>query len=433
MRFHRDCDGVRRRDFLKAGMLGGLGLSLADYLRLANAGQVSENGKKAKAAIFVSLQGGPSHMDTFDLKPNAPPEFRGEFNPIRTNVSGIEISEHLPLLAQCADKFSILRGVSHAIAAHGPGTQYMNTGNRPIPSLEYPGFGAVVTREFPALDDLPPFVAIPNTPQTAGYLGVEYAAMQTNAVPKLGQPFNVRGISLAGGVTVSDLERRQQLLSDLDTTFRGFESDSQLLSGLDRFSTQAHDIITSKRTRDAFDISQESPEVAKQFGEGQFGQSCLLASRLVEAGVKFATVSMGGWDTHAQNFTRLKDNLLPQLDVGLSALFRHLDARGLLSTTAVFVTGEFGRTPKINANTGRDHWSRAMFVLMAGGGIRGGQVLGSSDANAMGPLEKGYSPEDVAASFYHNLGVDHTREYHTNIGRPIMIVREGHVIKELFA
>lgn len=425
------CDGVRRRDFLKAGVVGGIGLSLADYLRLAGAGEVS--GGKAKSAIFISLQGGPSHMDTFDLKPNSPKEFRGEFNPIPTNVTGIEISEHLPLLAKCADKYAILRGVSHPIAAHGPGTQYMNTGNRPLPSLEYPGFGAVVTKEFPAQADLPPFVAIPNTPQTAGYLGVEYAAMQTNAVPKLGQPFNVRGISLAGGVTVTDLERRQKLLGDLDTAFRGFESDNQLLSGLDRFSEQAHDIISSTRTRQAFDIGLESPEVAKKFGEGPFGQSCLLAARLVEAGVRFATVSNGGWDTHAQNFKRLKENLLPQLDIAVSALLQHLDAKGLLASTAVFVTGEFGRTPKINPNTGRDHWSRAMFVLLAGGGVRGGQVLGASDANAMGPLDKAITPEDVAASFYHNLGIDHTKEYHTSIGRPIMVVRDGHVIPELFA
>ena len=372
-------------------------------------------------------------MDSFDLKPNAPSEYRGEFNPIATNAPGVEISEHLPLLAQCADKFAILRGVSHPIAAHGPGTQYMNTGNRPIPSIQYPGFGSVIAKEMPMVDELPSFVAIPNTPQTPGYLGVEYAAMQTNAVPKAGQPFNVRGISRAGNVTVTQVERRQKLLSDLDTAFKGYEADNQLLNGLDRFSEQAHDIISSTRTRQAFDVGQESPEVMKQFGDKQFGQSCLLAARLVEAGVRFATVSFGGWDTHGQNFKNLKERQLPQLDQGLSALFRHLDAKGLLATTAVFVTGEFGRTPKINPNAGRDHWSRAMFVLLAGGGIKGGRVIGASDSNAMGPADKGISPEDVAASFYHNLGIDHTKEYHTSIGRPIMLVREGHIINELFA
>lgn len=432
MATNRYCDGVQRRDFLKAGVLGGIGLSLADYLRLAEAGEVSSGGK-AKSAIFISLGGGPTHMDTFDLKPNAPKEFRGEFNPIATNVPGIEISEHLPLLAKCADKFAILRGVSHSIAAHDLGTKYMNTGNRPLPSLTYPGFGSVVTKELPTQNDLPPFVAIPNTPQTPGYLGVEYAAMQTNAVPKLGQPFNVRGISLGGGLTIAEVDRRQKLLDDLDTTFKGFESDNQLLTGLDRFSVQAHDIISSSKTRQAFDIGSEPPETAKQFGEGGLGQSCLLASRLVESGVRFATVSSGGWDTHAQNFQRLKEKLLPELDRALSALLCHLDAKGLLATTAICVTGEFGRTPKINANAGRDHWARAMFVLMAGGGIRGGQALGASDANGMGPLEKGYAPEEVAASFYHNLGIDHTKEYQSGIGRPIMIVREGHVINELFA
>jgi Protein of unknown function (DUF1501) len=427
------CDGVRRRDFLKVGAIG-TGLSLAGYLRLAAAGEVK--GAKATSAIFINLTGGPSHMDTFDLKPNAPSEFRGTFNPIKTNVDGVEICEHLPKLAQCADKFAILRGVSHTLGAHELGTEYVNTGSRPIPSLEYPGYGAVVTKERPGDKDIPPFVAIPNSNQRPGYLGVQYAPLNTTATPRAGQPFNVRGISLAGGLTIEEVERRQNLLADLDKTFAAVESNSQLLTGLDRFGEQAHAIISSKRARAAFDISKESPEFAKPFGEDPFGLSCLLATRLIESGVRFVATTLGGWDTHQDNFTKLKTSNLPKLDVGLSALLNGLQQKGLLDSTVVFVTGEFGRTPKINtrsAEGGRDHYPRCMFMLMAGGGVRGGQVIGESDDNATAPRNEAITPDDVAASFYHALGIDHTQEYHTNTGRPIMIVRDGHVIQKLFS
>jgi hypothetical protein len=430
----RTCDGLRRRDFLKVGAIGGL--SLAGYLRLAGAGEVQA--AKAKSAIFINLQGGPSHMDTFDLKPDAPAEFRGKFNPIDTNVAGIRISEHLPKLAQCADKFALLRGVSHTLGAHELGTEYVNTGNRPIPSLEYPGYGAVVTKESVGQvpKDLPPFVAIPNSAQRPGFLGVQFAPLNITAAPRPGQPFNVRGIALGNGLTIDEVERRHNLLADLDRTFAAVEKDSQLLTGLDRFSEQAHAIITSKRTRDAFDVSKEDPKFAEPFGTEAFGQSCLLATRLVESGVKFVTVSLGGWDTHQDNWTRLSTRLLPPLDTGLSALLTGLAQKGLLESTVVFVTGEFGRTPKINARSaegGRDHYPRCMFMLLAGGGIRGGQVLGESDETASAPKNEGFSPDQVAATFYRALGIDHTKEYHTNSGRPIMIVRDGTIIDKLLA
>lgn len=428
------CDGLQRRDFLKAGFLGGAGLSLAGFLRLANAGEIK--GAKATSAIFVHLGGGPTHMDTFDLKPEAPAEYRGTFNPIKTNVDGIEICEHLPKLAQCADKYAILRGVSHTLGDHRQGTEYVNTGNRPLASLEYPGLGAVVTKELEAPRDLPPFVAIPNTPQKAGFLGVKYAPLNTTAAPQAGKPFSVRGIALGNGLTVAEVERRSNLLQDLDKTFASVEKDNQLLSGLDRFSEQAYNIITSKKAREAFDVSQESPEYTKPFGTEGFGQSCLLATRLVEAGVRFVTLSFGGWDTHTDNFTRLKTKQCPTLDTGLAALFNGLEQKGLLESTVVLVTGEFGRTPKINSRStegGRDHYPRCMFMLMAGGGVRGGQVLGQSDEKATMPANEGFSPDDVAASFYHALGIDHTKEYATNTGRPITIVRDGHVINKLFS
>lgn len=430
---HRTCDGIRRRDFLRVGTLGGVGLGLSQYLRWAEAGQVAAG--RAAAGIFIDLQGGPSHLDTFDLKPDAPTEFRGPFRPIKTNAAGVEICEHLPKLAQCADKFVILRGVTHTLAAHALGSEYVNTGSRPIPSLEYPSYGAVVTKELQAPSDLPPFVAIPNSNQRPGFLGVQYAPFSTAAVPQPGRPFSVRGISLDRGLTIDAVEKRQSLLKELDQTFAGVEARSDLIEGLDRFSQQAHEIITSPRARDAFDVSQESADFARPFGTTSFGQSCLLATRLVASGVRFISISYGGWDTHQDNFTRLKDRLLPPLDEGLSALLNGLQQKGILESTAVLVTGEFGRTPKINSRSaegGRDHFPRCMFMLMAGGAVRGGRVVGASDDKATGPAHDGFSPDDVAASFYYNLGIDHTQEYHTSTGRPITLVRDGEVIHELF-
>jgi uncharacterized protein (DUF1501 family) len=434
MALHKTCDGMKRRDFIKVGSLGVAGLGLAGYRELAAAGAVEPG--RATSAIFVNLPGGPSHMDTFDLKPNAPTEYRGLFDPIQTNVSGVEICEHMPKLAQCADKYAILRGVSHTLGAHALGQSYINTGSRPLPSLEYPGYGSVISKELPGDRELPQFVAIPNTRQKPGFLGVKYAPLNTGATPQKGRPFSVRGMALANGLTISDVEKRQNLLKDLDRTFAGLEKDSQLLDGLDSFSRQAHAMITSKAAREAFDLSKEPAARAEEYGESSFGQSCLLATRLVESGIRFVTVSTGGWDTHRDNFPKLKDRLLPPLDQALAALLTDLDQRGLLKSTAVFVTGEFGRTPKINSRStpgGRDHYPRCMTMLMAGGGVKGGQVVGASDEKATLPASEVISPSDAAASFYHNLGIDHTHEYHTKTGRPIMIVRNGSVIPGLFS
>jgi len=432
---HKTCDGVTRRDVLKVGALGGAGLTLANFLQLAEAGAVEEN-SKAKAGIFIDLTGGPSHMDTFDLKPDAPKEYRGTFNPIETNVSGIQISEHLPKLAKCMDKFTIFRGVSHTLGAHALGREYVNTGNRPIPALEYPGYAAVMTKEFQAPSDLPPAVSIPRANQRAGFLGVKYSPLNTNATPQAGAPFSVRGIALGNGLTVAEVENRNSLLRDLDTRFSGFEKNNQLLDGLDRFSKQAYEMITSKNARQAFDISKESPSFAEPFGSDGFGVSCLLATRLIESGVRFVTLTLGGWDTHRDNFTRLRERNLPTLDTGLSALLGGLAEKGLLESTAVYVTGEFGRTPKINTRTaegGRDHYPRCMFMLMAGGGIQGGQVIGESDDKATLPKADIIAPDDVAATYYHALGINHAKEYHTTTGRPVMIVRNGKVIRQAFA
>jgi hypothetical protein len=430
MSTHITCDGVARRDFLRIGALTGLGLSLSDYLALGS--QASVGSAKGRAAIFVRLGGGPSHMDTFDLKPDAPDTHRGEFKPIKTNADGVMISEHLPKLAKCADKFAILRGVSHTLAAHELGTRYMNTGNRPLPSLNYPHYGAVVSKELRGTEYLPSFVAVPNLGENAtGFLGVEYGPFETGGAPTPGKALEVRGLALKNGVTLEDVDRRQNLVQRYDNAFGQFGSEDKLLAGMDQFGQKAYAMMRSTKAREAFDVSKEPDSITSLFGKDTFSQSCLLATRLIESGVRFTSVSLGGWDTHSDNFNALKNRNLPTLDAGLSGLFNALAAKGLLETTAVFVTGEFGRTPKVNQRGGRDHYPRAMFCLLAGGGIQGGQVVGESDAKGEGPKDRAITPDDVAATFYRALGIDTRKEYHTPTGRPIMIVRNGTPLKEL--
>jgi hypothetical protein len=433
---HQTCDGMTRRDAVKVGVFGTTGLTLANMLRLeAHAEQAGQELRgKASSAIFVNLIGGPTHLDTFDPKPNAPDEYRGEFNPIKTNVPGVEICEHLPHLAQCADKYAIVRGVSHTLAAHALGQEYVMTGNRPLPSLQYPSIGSIVSKELAVSPDLPPFVAVPNTNMMGGFLGVKYNPLTTQGSPSIGRPFQVRGLAMGDGA--DEIRRREKLLGNLDVAFKGYEQSSQLIEGLDKFGQKAYDMVMSPTAKNAFDISQEAPGFAKNFGETPFGASCLLALRLVEAGTRFVTLSYGGWDTHNSNWDRLKDRLLPPFDQGLAALFNGLETRGLLDSTAVIVTGEFGRTPKINnrpPSPGRDHYPRCMFMLTAGGSIRGGQVVGESDDNATAPKNEAYTPNDVVVSLYQNLGIDPTKEYHTSTGRPIMINRDGKAIDQLFS
>ncbi|MHC4995980.1 MAG: DUF1501 domain-containing protein [Planctomycetota bacterium] len=433
---HQYCDGIDRRDFVRFGALTGFGLSVSmpGYLSAKEAGRVAK--AAGKAAIFVNLPGGPSHMDTFDLKPDAPDTHRGEFDEIKTNVPGIRISEHLPKLAQCADKYAILRGVSHTLAAHKLGQQYLTTGNRPLPSLAFPTYGAVVSKMKNADPAIPPFVAIPNQKNDpTGYLGVENGPFETGKAPVAGRRMDVRGLALTNGMTVKDLDRRQSMLNRYDNAFGSFADEDKLLSGMDQFSQRAYAMMRSPKTRQAFDLTKESPAITAMFGDDSFSQSCLLATRLVEAGSKFVTVSFGGWDTHNDNFGKLKSNLLPKTDAALAGLFTSLEAKGMLETTAVFVTGEFGRTPKIDhkrGTPGRNHYPRNMFCLLAGGGIRGGQVIGESDALGEAPKNDAITPDDVAASFYKAIGLDHTHEFQTPSGRPVMLVRYGNPIERLW-
>lgn len=418
---------ISRRSFLRVGSLGA-SLTLGDYLRsTAAADQVDEG----RSAVLVFLAGGPSHLDTFDMKPNAPAEYRGQFQPIRTSVPGVEICEHLPRLARRADQYAVIRGISHSLADHGLGTRYLMTGNQPTPVVDYPMYGSVASKEFPAVPDLPSFVSIDRPVEGPGYLGAEYGPLSTGEKPRYGQPFRVRGITLDGTLTLERYRARRKLVDEIDTAFAEYESLDETVRSLDQFSQQAYQIISSPKSRNAFDLSLETDREVDRFGRHEFGQSLLLTTRLVESGVRFVTVLLEGWDTHQDNFNQLGRDLLPNLDQSLTAMLERLNEHGRLDSTAVLVTGEFGRTPKVNKDAGRDHWSRAMCSLMAGGSVQPGQVVGGTDDKGEGPSSNGFTPDDLAATFFQNIGIDPKTEYDANVGRPITLVRNGSTIPGL--
>jgi hypothetical protein len=420
---------LSRRNFLQAGVLGGLGLTHSRFLRLAEAS--GARSASADSVLFVNLAGGPSHLDTLDMKPDGPSETRGEFQTISSKVPGLAVCEHLPKFAQVADRFALLRGITHTAGAHPQGQSYISTGNRPAQALIHPSMGSVAGKELPGEPDLPPYIAIPNTEWSAGYLGDAHAPFKTNAVPQPGQAFEVRGLSLAGGLTLDKVHRRERLLQKIDRTFREADADSQLLDALNSFGRRAHQMITSARAQSAFDVAREPEIIRNRFAPDEFNQGLLLACRLIEFGVRFVTVTYDGWDTHLDNFEG-HARLLPALDHGLPAMLATLEDKGLLERTLVVVMGEFGRTPKINVNAGRDHWPRANWCLMTGGGVAP-QLLGGTDAGGEGPDDAtDLTPDDLAATIYHALGIDPRLEYHTPTGRPVILVPHGRVLREVF-
>jgi len=428
--------GIRfsRRRLLQVGFLSGVGLSWADYLRMtaASEGGGPQRGS-ADAVIFVHLAGGPAHLDTLDMKPDAPSEERSPFAMIDSSIAGVPACEHLPKLAAALDQFALIRGISHTTGDHLLANQFLFSGNKPSAAVRFPAVGSVLTKERPSVDDIPSFVSIPNSDMNPGFMGVEYAPFKTTAVPQAGKPFEMRGLALAEGMTVEKFKRRESLRSDLDTAFRDVDAAADVLDGLDRFGKKALEMILSPRAREAFDVSRESPAVAKLFAPDDFGQSCLLATRLVENGVRFVSITDQGWDTHSDNFEGLKNKLLPPLDRGAPALIEALRLKGLLDRTLVVITGEFGRTPTINKNGGRDHWPRTMWTLAAGGGVRAGSLIGGTDARGHGPNDDTrLKPDDLAASILHALGVDPKVEYHTKTGRPVIVVQHGEPIAGLF-
>ena len=420
---------LNRRGFVQAGLLSAFGMSMPLGASRLLADQAEE--RSADAVLFLNLMGGPSHFETLDMKPEADAELKGEFKTIQSNVPELFVSEYLPKFAATADKYALVRGISHSTGDHPQGQQYIGSGNRPSPALEYPSIGAVVSRERPIDPALPPFVAIPRTEWHGGYMGDAYAPFDTNASPKKGQPFVVRGITMPEGLTVDQVKRRNQLLRDLDTRFKSKSNNRQLIEALSSFGSQAESMLLSPKTRDAFDVSQEPESMQKLFDETELGQSLLLATRLISFGIPFVTVSHTGWDTHDNNFRRHRE-LVPAMDSGLTSAVAALEARGLLERTLVVCMGEFGRTPKINKNIGRDHYPRVNWSVLTGGGIKPGQVIGATDRNGQNPTAgTSFSPDDIAATILHTLGIDHHKEYYTSTGRPVGLVPHGRVLNEL--
>jgi hypothetical protein len=428
------CDGTSRRGFLQAGVLGLTGLTMADVLRSRAAQAASGKPVKDTSVILIWKGGGPSHLDTWDLKPAAPAEFRGDFQPIASSVPGIDVCELLPQSAAQMDKFAIVRSVTHPDAGHESASHYLLTGYKPtndIPSNEMHSYGSVTAKERgPRRPGLPAYVALPQAPRSsaAAYLGVAYNPFSVGADPSQNN-FSVRNLTLPNGLSLSRLDSRRALLKSIDTLRR--ESDqSGLMEGLDAFTQKAFEMVTSPAAQRAFALDREDAELRDRYGRNKMGQSLLLARRLVEAGVTFVTVDAGGWDTHANNFESLRKKL-PEFDQGWGTLMADMAARGLLENTLVLVWGEFGRTPRINTNAGRDHWPGAMSVVLAGGGLQMGQAIGQSDAKAEYPKERPLVPEDILSTMYHVLGIDQEKEYYNDAERPIKILGTGSPIKEL--
>lgn len=442
-----DCEGFHRRDFLAVGSAGLLGLSLPGILAAeAKAREKGDTARtKAQSVILVWLAGGPATIDMWDNKPEAPEGIRGQFQSIDTSAPGIQFAETLPKMAQVADKVSVVRSLYHTIPSHGPAAVFMTTGNKPTAALQYPSLGSIASRLLKTPVGVPPYVTFSELRNgsvgQAGYLGTGYNPfiIEGNGTGD-GKPgaarggaggFKVRGITLDGKFTLDELEKRDQLLKKFDGGLAGLDKSSDLVDGLDTFHKQALDILRSDRTKKAFDLASEKQALREAYGMSQFGQGVLAARRLVEAGVRFATVSLGGWDTHSQTFNAHKTRLMPQLDGTLAALIRDLDDRGLLDSTIVMCAGEFGRTPKVNKNSGRDHWARSMACVLAGGGFKRGYVHGSTDASGMAPATEPCTPDDIASTIFHQLGVEPTTELQTPTGRPVQLFREGKVIEKL--
>jgi uncharacterized protein (DUF1501 family) len=445
----RFCDGVARRDFLRLGLTGLFGTSLA-LPRLLEA-ESAPAGKTAKdrgiSVIFVFLKGGLSTIDTLDMKPDAPAEFRGEFDPAPTNVPGVQICNLLPKLAQQMDKAALLRGFWHKNSDHGPADHYMLTGYFPQagfnPSLNpnnvRPSLGSIVSKKLGPQGSarqaaaIPPYVCLPQTHNSAGpaYLGATCAPLSVEADPNA-PDFAVPDMAPPLSLPADRLAARRELLKRVDQLQQSAEVEANSRAKtVNVFRQRAFDLILSPAAKQAFNIHAESAKLRDEYGRTTLGQSCLMARRLVEAGVRCVTVEHSNWDTHDGNFSSLKDQLLPQMDPAIATLLRDLADRAMLEKTLVIVSGEFGRTPRINKNAGRDHWGPSFTVLLAGGGVQGGRVIGASDERAERPVDQPHGPEDLFTTTCHILGIDPQEEFFTPEGRPVKAVNDGKLIRGL--
>ena len=435
-------DLLKRRHFLRVGSLSLLGISLPQYLKSrslqAATGKHSRRPATAQACILVWLEGGPSQVDTWDPKPNS------SFKPIPTNVAGIQISELLPRVARQMDKLALIRSVHTEENNHGQGTYYAMTGHRPTAAMQFPSLSTIVTKELGTRNNVPPNVLVPDTWKTASYGEYIKGAFLDPAYDPMVVPdpskedFQISDLALPKSLTVERLQDRRSMLRLVDNFYRS-KIERAEHQAMDRFTQQAMKMILTPETRRAFDLSRESEKTRDAYGRGSFGQSLLLARRLVEAGARFVTAAgheLNGWDTHSDNDERHKDKMVPGLDRGLPTLLEDLQQRGLLDSTVVIVMGEFGRSPHHNSKAGRDHWPHCWSLAIGGGGIQGGRVVGASDERGAYVAERMISMGDLYATLYKALGIDWTKEYMSPIGRPVKIANAlddetGNPIEEL--
>jgi hypothetical protein len=433
------CSGnlLERRGFLTVGAIGGLGLSLGDFFRMrqvrADAARPEAPQATAQSMIYIYLPGGYAHQETFDPKPFAPVEYRGPMGSIETSIPGVRFGEVLPNIAKIADKLAICRSMTHGEAAHERGTHNMFTGYRPSPALNYPSMGSVISHEFGPRENLPPYVCIPQQPNEfagSGYLSSAYSGFSIGSDPANAN-FKVRDLNLPEGIDAVRFDKRRRMLDAVNDHFRQKEK-SDSLDALDTFYQRAYSLISSAKAQEAFDLSKETDAIKDEYGRNQAGLRMLMARRLVESGVRFVTLTYGGWDHH-DNIQNAMKTQAPALDQGFAALIRDLDRRGMLQSTLVCIGTEFGRTPKINATAGRDHWPKVYSIAMAGGGIKAGMVYGSSNPTASEPEDDALTVEDWATTIYNRLGINAEKELMAPGARPIEIVDGGKVRKQLLA
>lgn len=387
---------------------------------------------KAKSVIHVYLPGGMAHQESWDPKPYSPIEYRGEMKPVKTNTGEI-FCESIPKLAGIADRLCVIRSMTHGEAAHERGTHNMFTGYKPSPALKYPSFGAVVSHEYGPRNNLPPYVCIPNQPNEfagTGYLSSSFGAFSLGSDPASGS-FKVRDLALYNGVDEARFARRQSALNAVNKKFSAMTS-ADSVTAMNTFYERAYNLLGSAEAKQAFDLGKEDQKMKEAYGVNQAGQRLLMARRLVEAGCRLVTLTYGGWDMH-QGITAAMNRTMPPLDQALSQLILDLEQRGLLDTTLVMVSSEFGRTPKVNKDAGRDHYPKVFSVMLAGGGIKGGTIYGASNATASEPEFDPVGPEDLATTMYHQLGIVADKELMAPGDRPIEIVDGGNVIKDIVA
>ncbi len=425
-----------RRGFLTVGTIGLGGLTLADLLRLearAEPKNYAPIAAKADSVIHIFLPGGIAHQETFDPKPFAPIEYRGDMGSIPTKIEGEKFSQTMQQTAQIADKLTVIRSMTHGEAAHERGTHNMFTGYRPSPALQYPSMGSVVSHEYGPKNNLPPYVCIPNQPNVyagTGYLSSSFSPFSLGRDPA-DPGFQVQDLNLPGGLTEPRFATRRTVLDAVNSYFAEREK-SDNIDAMDTFYQRAYSLISSQKAREAFNIAAEPAKIRDEYGRHAAGQRLLLARRLVAAGVRFVTVDYGGWDMHTQIVAGMNAQM-PPLDQAFATLIRDLDRTGLLNRTIVMVSSEFGRTPKINKDAGRDHWPKVFSVVLAGGGIKRGTIYGTSNATASEPDRDPIGPEDLATTVYHLMGIVADKELMAPGNRPIEIVDGGKVVKDLLA